>query len=94
LTQQGVGVVVVSHDIDEFLSHAHDVLILAHGRSLWSGRATELIHEPSILQSAGLQVPQVISWQQREGISEDDYTLDPEKAAENILVWRAVKGEC
>lgn len=63
LRLQGVGIVVVSHDIDEFLGYADDVMLLLRGRCVWQGRAKEVIEDPGHFGDAGLAVPPILAIQ-------------------------------
>ena len=83
------GVVVVSHDIEQFLPVADRVLLLSQGRSAYFGAASELISEPERFYDAGLRPPAVLEAQvlaaERGGALSAPYTLDPAAAAESLL---------
>jgi energy-coupling factor transport system ATP-binding protein len=81
----GAGVLVVTHDAEEFLPLAGSVLVLANGAAAFSGPAGDLLADPSPLEAAGLAVPPVLGVQVRAraaGLSVPLLTLDPELAAE------------
>lgn len=56
LAKQGKAVVVVSHDIDEWLDIVHEVVLLEAGECVWMGSAKELFAQPLMLKRAGLGV--------------------------------------
>ena len=54
---EGRPVIVVSHDIDEWLDVADDVALLREGRVAWRGPSRALADDPSPLVDAGLMPP-------------------------------------
>ena len=57
LAASGAAVVVVSHDVGEWLPVATDVVLLARGRDVWHGSARLLARSPEIFRSAGMRPP-------------------------------------
>ncbi|MCH4053233.1 MAG: energy-coupling factor ABC transporter ATP-binding protein [Atopobiaceae bacterium] len=57
LADRGNAVVVVSHDVCEWLRVADDVVLLSHGRDVWEGAPAALMRYPAVLASAGLEMP-------------------------------------
>ncbi|KXB61805.1 ABC transporter ATP-binding protein [Olsenella sp. DNF00959] len=57
LVGKGAAVVVVSHDLDEWLPLVDDVCLLRAGRVVWQGRAAELERQPGTLGASGLGLP-------------------------------------
>jgi iron complex transport system ATP-binding protein len=55
LCQQGLGVICVSHDINLILPYASQVMLLAQGRCLALGSATEVITAENLEQCFGVQ---------------------------------------
>jgi energy-coupling factor transport system ATP-binding protein len=81
LVARGAGVVVVSHDVDEFLPHAHRVLLLKGGKVSWAGPALELIGDVTPLEDAGLKVPALLDFQRRLGAQPGTLTYDVAQVA-------------
>lgn len=78
------GIVIVTHDAEEFLESADRVLVLDAGRPVFSGAAADLIADPAPLVAAGLRPPAVIAAQLRardSGLVLPTLTLDPRAAA-------------
>ncbi|MDR3307584.1 MAG: ATP-binding cassette domain-containing protein [Coriobacteriales bacterium] len=92
LVAQGVGVVVVSHDIDSFLPRAQRVLVLEKGRIAWLGAAHELIANPRPLKRVGFPVPPLIALQQHLGAMPGTYSYDPQRVAAWALAGHPVEG--
>lgn len=85
------GVVVVTHDAEEFLGQADAVLVLSGGSPVFAGTTADLLEEPEPLEAAGLALPDVLQTQvfaRREGMTLPALTLDPELAAERLLEAR------
>lgn len=92
LASRGAGVAVVTHASEEFLGHADELVLLAEGRCVHQGPATDAISDPALFGQAGLGVPPVLETQRmaRElGMELDGFVLDPTLAAANLL---AAKG--
>ncbi len=51
------GVVVVTHDAEQFLPHADTVVLLRGGAVTWSGTTDALLDEPERFAAAGLEAP-------------------------------------
>ncbi len=58
-----VGIVVVSHDAEEFLGEAGDVLVLEDGTTAYSGTVAQLLAEPSPLRESGVGLPPLLEAQ-------------------------------
>lgn len=87
------GLIVVTHDAEEFLGEAQTALVLGAGSPVFTGPADELIARPSILAEAGLRPPPVLEALERaraHGADLQRLTLDPVEAAE--LLVRAREG--
>ena len=52
LLEQGVGLLIVSHDLEEFIPRVDRALVLAEGKIRWQGVATDLCDYPEILREA------------------------------------------
>lgn len=78
------GVVVVTHDAEEFLGIADRVVLLADGAVVFDGQPETLVQEPSRFAEAGLRPPEVLRAQmlaRERGLSVDRFSLDPGAAA-------------
>ena len=57
LATDGAAVVVISHEVGEWLGVADDGCLLREGRVVWSGSRAELLASPGTFRRAGLKVP-------------------------------------
>lgn len=57
LADEGHPVLVVSHDLDEWLEVADDAALIRNGAIVWSGRTQELVDRPALLENVGLVPP-------------------------------------
>lgn len=83
--RERAGVVVVTHDAEEFLPSADAVLVLAAGETVFAGPPAGLLSDPAPLESAGLALPPVLEVQLRArqaGMRLPLLTLDAVLAAE------------
>ncbi len=58
LADAGTPVVVVSHDLEEWLPVADCVALLSHGSMLWQGAAAEVCHRFELFERAGIKAPE------------------------------------
>lgn len=58
--RSSAGIVVVTHDPEQFLDVATGILLLAEGRPVFSGDVAELLDDPAPLERAGLSIPEVL----------------------------------
>lgn len=58
--KRDTGIVVVTHDAEQFLELANHVLVLHRGETSFAGPVTKLLEQPEVLSRAGLLVPEVI----------------------------------
>lgn len=82
--RESAGVVVVTHDAEEFLEHADRVVLLSEGRIIFDGRAEVLVQNPDRFTEAGLRAPEVLRAQmlaQDAGVTLPRFALDPTEAA-------------
>lgn len=86
------GVVVVTHDPDEFFSSATRVLALDAGVPAFDGTVAELTADPSAYEAAGLRLPDVVRAQvlaRDRGAVLPVIELEPHAAARSLLgAWR------
>lgn len=85
LRGQGRGIVVVSHDIDEFLPVVDRVVLLSEGRIVWQGPAAVLVGDPRIFRRAGLGVPALLEFEEHLGCMPGSFTMDVEQVAQWAL---------
>jgi energy-coupling factor transport system ATP-binding protein len=87
------GIVVVTHDPDEFLASATHVLALDGGAPAFDGSVADLIADPSDFEAAGLRLPDVVRTQilaRDRGARLEAVELEAEAAADVLLkAWRA-----
>jgi energy-coupling factor transport system ATP-binding protein len=89
--RESSGVVVVTHDPEEFLPDADRVLVLAGGTQVFSGAPALLLADPSPLAAAGLEAPPVLRVQllmRAAGAALPMLTLDPGLAADVLASAR------
>jgi energy-coupling factor transport system ATP-binding protein len=81
------GVVVVTHDAEEFLGWADRVLVLRDGVVTHAGSASSLVTDPAPFEASGLAAPDVLAVQAAVtacGATLPPYTLDPVIAARSL----------
>lgn len=57
LVNRGAPVVVVSHDVGEWLAHADQLVLLSEGRVVYAGPATRCATDASLFDAAGIVAP-------------------------------------
>jgi len=85
------GVVIVTHDAEEFLAEADSVLVLSAGSIVFSGSSSQIVADPQPLLGAGLLPPEVLRTQllaRKAGVRLEQFTLDPVEAAERLATAR------
>ena len=86
--RSSAGVVVVTHDAEDFLDQADRVLVLLGGSSAFYGPTLGLLDEPEILEQEGLRPPPLVDLQlrlRRKGLRLPERTsLDPVAVASRI----------
>lgn len=78
------GVVVVTHDAEEFLCSADRVILLSAGRVTFDGPADELVQRPERFAESGLKAPEILRAQmlaRDAGLELARLSLDPSDAA-------------
>ena len=87
------GVVVVTHDPEEFLATADRVLALQGGTVVFAGGVVELYESRSVYERAGLRLPEIVMVQllaRERGMPSMQVSLDPEEVAGALAAWRRV----
>lgn len=82
--RESAGVVVVTHDAEEFLGHADRVVLLSEGRIIFDERTEVLVQDPGRFTEAGLRAPEVLRAQmlaQDAGVALPRFALDPTEVA-------------
>jgi energy-coupling factor transport system ATP-binding protein len=78
------GVVVVTHDAEEFLADADEVVILHDGHVSFAGSGASLVEDPTHFTGAGLEPPDIVRAQmlaREAGADLSGYALDPQRVA-------------
>lgn len=91
--REAAGVLVVTHDADEFALLADRVIVLSEGMVVISGPAASVLSEPGALSAAGSRAPEVVRAQElaaSRAALPRPYTLDPKEAA--LRLHRARRG--
>lgn len=81
------GVVVVTHDAEEFLDAADRVLVLLGGRSAFYGPVSQLLKAPEVFRQPGLRPPPLLEVQLRlreAGLRLPELSLDPTEVARGV----------
>lgn len=84
---QGKGAIVVTHDADEWLEMADQVVLLRDGRVVWAGPPHRLAETPDLWRKAGLDPPEPLVTAERlrrAGFHVPSGRLDPEAWAEAL----------
>lgn len=92
LADEGHGVVVVSHDLDEFLPCAERLLLLRGGQVVFCGDIDDAVERPNTFARACLEVPAVLRFEEHLGCARGCYSLDTEIAAHWALAHAPVGG--
>lgn len=58
LANDGATVILISHDLDEWICDVDDVALMAGGRIAWTGAARELWNNSSVYRAAGIEPPE------------------------------------
>lgn len=83
------GVLVVSHAAEEFLGSADRLVVMSDGIIEWTGRAADVIADPSVVESTTLRLPDVLEVQRlarTRGLAVTQSTLEPTLAAERLAL--------
>jgi len=86
------GLLVATHDVEEFLGIASQVLILDQGRVVFCGTPEALIRDPAPFFEAGTQPPEILRTQllaKANGIDVGEFSLDPGTVAVRLLAARS-----
>lgn len=78
------GIAIVTHDAEEFLTGADDVLVLDGGAAAFYGPLDLLLREPGSLDAAGLRIPEVVrvlADADKAGFPVESLTADPVSGA-------------
>ncbi len=82
--RRDAGVVVVTHDAEEFLGVADRAVLLKDGAVTFDGPAATLVGEPDRFAEAGLRMPEVLRAQvlaREAGFPVERFSADPAEAA-------------
>ncbi len=85
------GILVVTHDPEQFLPVTTRVLALSAGAPVFDGTVEELLANPEAYEAAGLELPAVVQAQllaRKRGAFLPEIALDPALAAANLIAAR------
>lgn len=89
LNDEGMTIIISTHDVDLVPNYAKKVFVLVEGSLIAEGTPKEIFAQPEILEKANLRVPLVTELFQnleKEGLDmEDDYPLTVEEGKDKFL---------
>ena len=92
LNEEGITIIISTHEVDLVPNYASRVFVLVDGLLIAEGTPKEIFSQPEILDKANLKVPivtELFQTLEEEGIDmEGDYPLTIEEAKEKILKIR------
>lgn len=79
--ESGTSVVIVSHSMEDMAMYCDRIIVMSHGKLILEGEPKEVFSQVKLLQSAGLDVPEiakiVVSLREKGvNISKDIYTVE------------------
>lgn len=80
LADSGAAVLIVSHDIEEFLPYADGLLLMKDGASVWQGPSAHVLDNPQIFRLADIEPPEILLFQEELAKLSGQrfiFTLDP-----------------
>ena len=86
--EKEMGIVMVSHSMEDVAAMADRILVLSHGRMLMQGTPREIFDEEEKLNEAGLALPsvcRVLHLIKKKGLPAETDALSVEEAKEKIL---------
>lgn len=86
------GLLVATHDVEEFLGIASQVLILNQGSVVFYGSPEVLVRDPGPFFEAGTQPPEILRTQllaRANGIDVGEFSLNPADVAVRLLAARS-----
>ena len=93
LKNEGIGIVLVSHSMDDVAENADRIVVMHRGRKEMEGTALEIFRREKELEAIGLSVPAVThmaAMLAEKGFPVNTGVLSMDDAAESILaVWKA-----
>lgn len=93
--REHAGIVVVTHDAEDFLPHADRVLALSVGAAAFLGTVGEVFERHAEYEEAGLRLPELVRLQlaaQERGLPVARVEFDPVAAADALLAARSALG--
>jgi energy-coupling factor transport system ATP-binding protein len=93
--REDAGVLIVTHDAEEFLGDADRVVALDDGHVRYAGTPAELLADPERYETAGQRVPEVVRAQMlavRRGAAVGPFTMEPSAAADALVAARGLTG--
>lgn len=88
--ESGSSVVIVSHSMEDMAMYCDRIIVMSHGKLILEGEPKEVFSQVKLLQSAGLDVPEIakiITALREKGvnISKDIYTVEGAVEALSLL---------
>ncbi len=79
--KSGTSVVIVSHSMEDMAMYCDKIIVMSHGKIILEGEPKDVFSQASLLQSAGLDVPEIskiVEALRQKGvrIPKDIYTVD------------------
>lgn len=93
--RERAGIVVVTHDAEDFLPHADRVLALSAGATAFLGTVGGVFERHAAYEAAGLRLPELVRLQlaaQERGLPVARVEFDPVAAADALLAARSALG--
>lgn len=88
LRDGGMGIVIVSHNMDDVGRYADRAAVMEHGKLVLEGTPREVFRREELLRGAGLEVPELTRLMRKlsaGGLPVDTDAVRPEEAAASIL---------
>lgn len=89
LNDEGITIIIATHDIDLVPIYAQRIFVLVDGQIISQGTPKEIFAQPNVLNKANLKIPivtEVFHKLESEGIDmESDYPLDIDEACDKFL---------
>ena len=86
--EQGIGVLLVSHSMEDLAEYADRIIVLDDGKKILDDRPAEVFAERETLETCGLDVPEAVKFADRlraEGYAIPQTVIREEELLENLL---------
>ena len=88
--EQGIGVLLVSHSMEDLAEYADRIIVLDDGKKILDDRPAEVFAERETLETCGLDVPEVVKFADRlraEGYAIPQTVIREEELLETLRAW-------